>query len=429
MKILPLSAAVYAAVLTSQAMAVDFNGYLRSGIGSSGSGGNQAAMQADGAASKYRLGNETETYGEIKLGKELYNEDGKSFYIQTNMAFAVAQEGDWEGTEPAFRETYAIGKNVIESLPGANVWAGKRFYQRHDIHMIDFYYWNTSAPGGGIENIDIGFGKLSAAWLRNTQTTGGNSDIGNEWTDAEKFTGNNLDLRLSEIQLGNAGSLELGINFGKYSEVDNTNIKLGNGLSETGYMFTAEHTLPIMNGFNKFVFQYAGDAMAGNGFSGSLVGFHNQGNGNGANQTFSNEGSAWRVLNHGAIQLGQDWEMMYVALYETTDLSEILGKSNNRDWFSAGIRPMYKWSSVMSTLVELGYDKVDWSASAKNADSKRVDNDLTKVTLAQQLQAGPSIWARPAIRAFVTYGKNSELDITPGNKSEYTFGLQMEAWW
>jgi maltoporin len=33
------------------------------------------------------------------------------------------------------------GKNLIDWLPGSTIWAGKR-YQRHDVHMIDFYYWD-----------------------------------------------------------------------------------------------------------------------------------------------------------------------------------------------------------------------------------------------------------------------------------------------
>ena len=57
-------------------------------------------------------------------------------------------------------------KNLIEWLPGSTIWAGKRFYQRHDVHMIDFYYWDISGPGAGLENIDVGFGKLSLAATR-----------------------------------------------------------------------------------------------------------------------------------------------------------------------------------------------------------------------------------------------------------------------
>lgn len=65
---LPIALAVAAGVLSTQAMAVDFHGYARSGIGWTGSGGEQQCFKATGAQSKYRLGNECETYAEIKLG-------------------------------------------------------------------------------------------------------------------------------------------------------------------------------------------------------------------------------------------------------------------------------------------------------------------------------------------------------------------------
>ncbi len=154
---LPLAVAVAAGVMSAQAMAVDFHGYARSGIGWTGSGGEQQCFQTTGAQSKYRLGNECETYAELKwvstyaelkLGQEVWKEGDKSFYFDTNVAYSVAQQNDWEATDPAFREANVQGKNLIEWLPGSTIWAGKRFYQRHDVHMIDFYYWDISGPGG-----------------------------------------------------------------------------------------------------------------------------------------------------------------------------------------------------------------------------------------------------------------------------------------
>ena len=76
---LPLAVAVAAGVMSAQALAVDFHGYARSGIGWTGSGGEQQCFQATGAQSKYRLGNECETYAELKLGQEVWKEGDKSF--------------------------------------------------------------------------------------------------------------------------------------------------------------------------------------------------------------------------------------------------------------------------------------------------------------------------------------------------------------
>ena len=39
---------------------------------------------------------------------------------------------------------------------GAQIWAGKRFYQRKDIHILDFYYLNDSGTGAGVEGIPVG---------------------------------------------------------------------------------------------------------------------------------------------------------------------------------------------------------------------------------------------------------------------------------
>lgn len=51
---------------------VDIGGYLRSGYGRTGEGGPMVGFQAPGAVSKYRLGNEAETYGELIVGKNFY---------------------------------------------------------------------------------------------------------------------------------------------------------------------------------------------------------------------------------------------------------------------------------------------------------------------------------------------------------------------
>ena len=69
-----------------------------------------SSASATGAQSKYRLGNECETYAELKLGQEVWKEGDKSFYFDTNVAYSVAQQNDWEATDPAFREANVQGK-------------------------------------------------------------------------------------------------------------------------------------------------------------------------------------------------------------------------------------------------------------------------------------------------------------------------------
>ena len=443
---LPVAVAVAAGIMSAQAMAVDFHGYARSGIGWTGSGGEQQCFQATGAGSKYRLGNECETYAELKLGQEVWKEGDKSFYFDTNVAYSVAQQNDWEGTDPAFREANVQGKNLIEWLPGSTIWAGKRFYQRHDVHMIDFYYWDISGPGAGIENVDLGFGKLSLAATRSQEAGGSYAFSSQNIYDRTKDTANDVfDVRLAGLQTNPDGVLELGVDYGRANTTDD--YSLANGASKDGWMFTAEHTQSMLKGYNKFVVQYATDSMTTQGkglnqgsYGSSTTTIEDPVTGvktNYANNVVNNNGSLVRILDHGAISLGDKWDLMYVGMYQNIDMDNNLGT----EWYTVGIRPMYKWTPIMSTLLEVGYDNVK---SQQTGDR----NNQYKITLAQQWQAGDSIWSRPAIRVFATYAKwdenwgyaknsngyavasnSSTSNTSRGDSDEFSFGAQMEIWW
>ncbi|WP_455648542.1 maltoporin [Kluyvera sp.] len=434
---LPVAVAVAAGIMSAQAMAVDFHGYARSGIGWTGSGGEQQCFQATGAQSKYRLGNECETYAEIKLGQEVWKEGDKSFYFDTNVAYSVAQQNDWEATDPAFREANVQGKNLIEWLPGSTIWAGKRFYQRHDVHMIDFYYWDISGPGAGIENIDLGFGKLSLAATRSQEAGGSYIFTSNDIYSKYKDTANDVfDVRLAGLETNPDGVLELGVDYGRANKTDG--YSFADGATKDGWMFTAEHTQSMLKGYNKFVVQYATDAMTtqGKGLSqGSFTGndYDKDAEIGAVDNKINNNGDMWRVLDHGAISLGEKVDLMYVGMYQNIDRDD----GNGTKWWTVGVRPMYKWTPIMSTLMEVGYDNVK---SQQTGDR----NNQYKITLAQQWQAGDSIWSRPAIRVFATYAKwdekwgydngiaykdTSAKTYSRGDNDEWSFGAQMEIWW
>ena len=431
---LPLAVAIAAGVMAAQAGAVDFKGYARSGIGWTASGGPQECFQATGAQSKYRLGNECETYAELKLGQEVWKEGDKSFYFDTNVAYSVSQQNDWEATSPAFREANVQGKNLIEALPGSTIWAGKRFYQRHDVHMIDFYYWDISGPGAGIENIDLGFGKLSIAGTRSSESGGSTT-----FSDVNPITGERtydnivpndvFDVRLAGLEVNPGGTLEFGVDYGHTNLPDDYSLRPG--ATKDGWMFTGEHVQTIGTGFNKFIVQYATDSLTSNG----------KGIPQGAQ--LDNNGHLIRFIDHGSISMGDRWDMMYVGMYQDIDLDN----GNGTRWWTVGVRPMFKWTPIMSTLLEVGYDNV----KSQRTDSR---NDQVKVTLAQQWQAGDSIWSRPALRVFATYAKwdesfgfannsnnaagyttgyaykdTSATTFSRGDDDEWTFGAQMEIWW
>ena len=72
LKALPAAVLMALSASAQAALPIDFGGYIRSGFGTSSEGGKEACFGLAGASSKYRLGNECETYGELKFGGEAF---------------------------------------------------------------------------------------------------------------------------------------------------------------------------------------------------------------------------------------------------------------------------------------------------------------------------------------------------------------------
>ncbi len=400
-----IGASIATLLVSNQSMAettpFEFKGYFRSGIGMTADGGDQACFSAPGVA-KYRLGNECEEWAEMFLNKEVYNEDGRSFKLYTMLAYNAPQQNNLEMTETMSGFFYVEGTNVIDAFPGASLWVGKRYYQRHDVHMNDFFYWNTSGPGAGIENIDAGIGKLSVAWVRSTELADPTVPTSTD------FSSNVFDIRLADIDANENGKLEIGLDIGLASATDEQ--EAAGDPDQDGLLFTAEHKQTYDAGTNVLVAQYGTDGMVGTG---------------GLNNNTAGEGSMIRIVDHGTIKLGGKTEMMYAVIYEDRDLDA----NDGLTWTSLGLRPVYQWSDILSTAVELGYDEVDPQAGGSAAD-------LLKLTIAQQWSMGSGVWARPSLRLFATYAQwdgdvyNAASESIPdGDDDGLTIGLHAEVWW
>lgn len=433
-KWLPIAAAVTAALASQAAFAVDFHGYFRSGVGVSG----------DGDMVKYnvnkvgRLGNENDTYGEVQLGQEVFNKDGKTFYVDSMVAMTSNGSNDWEGTcndagygndglchdgeqgsdaKFALRQFNVQAKGVLGFAPEATLWAGKRFYQRHDIHISDFYYWNISGAGAGIEGIQAGPGKLSLAWVRNDRT----SDFG----EVRDLNVNTLDVRYAGIPLWQGGSLEVGAD---YAIANPTEEQKKDGLNyknaQDGLMLTTELTQDVMGGFNKTVLQYGTE-----GYSKTMA-FYGDGSWYGAEAKDGADG--YRFINQGVIPMGNSWEMGHQLVYGVGN--EMWDGHDKTETLSAVVRPMYKWDDFHKTIFEGGVFKDKTSYTNGTASDK---DGGYKLTLAQAWSAGSSFWARPEIRVFASYLADTEADKNGSknsfesgtSKDTYQVGVQAEAWW
>ena len=158
---------------TPDELGLRFHGYLRSGFGVDGTGKGQQPFIAPLAGAKYRLGNEAETYLETTFAYGTNSEDKDPAYFDTRITLAYVaptSQSNTFATTFSLREAYALGRRLWEAQPNATFWAGARFYDRHDLHILDFWYRDPSGFGGGIEDIALGEQvKFAFSWIGGSQ--------------------------------------------------------------------------------------------------------------------------------------------------------------------------------------------------------------------------------------------------------------------
>ena len=442
---LPLSAAVALALSSVAASAVDFHGYFRAGAQASTQGGEVYCLGNGNIGHKVgRLGDECDTYAELTLNQEVYNKANNKWTVNTLVAYGtqegnrdlqgdswqgVGGDGPWNGQRLSIRELWT----GYQTDAGYQIWAGKRFYQRKDIHLLDLYYLNNSGYGAGIEGIDVGMGNLAFAVTK----------WANDGTSDYNRNVYKLDARWNGIPVGPLGNLDASVIYALpfISEQQEANAA-GNARANranSGALVTLDLNTAVnsdsVNLMNHFVVQYGTN---GFGYIGS--------NDNHAGDNYSPDldDTGVRVINWGTLDAG-NFGLGYSLIWAHVDNGDdhpaadgVNFTTPRSGWtYSIVLRPEYKWTEFTRTTLELGY-----SAQKTNgwvANTKYEDPDVYKVTLAQQFTPGKGFWTRPAIRFYVSYIGGDEFangwDVGYKNKNkdgdEYqiTVGTQVEAWW
>lgn len=243
--------------LQEQVGSFEFHGYLRSGYGLNGKGGQQVAFIAPGADAKYRLGNEAETYGEFIFVNNWLNPEHDSdkawlrteVMVEANTTNSANYANFAEGIgndQFRLREAFVRGGNLLESQPDAKFWAGERYYRRQSIYIDDFYPLDMSGYGGGVEDVNVRFAKLAVAFLG-----GARPDI---VTQNGNYAKSNLDVRFYDLK-GPAGLWSGWFDFATAkggTTQSGTNIP-----TSSGYAVGLRHQrLEWHGGFHSFSIQY-----------------------------------------------------------------------------------------------------------------------------------------------------------------------------
>jgi maltoporin len=400
----------------------EFHGYFRSGYGLNGKGGSQVAFQAPGADAKYRLGNEAETYGELIFVNNWLNPEHSSDKAwlktevmveanTTNSATYANFPNNTGNDQFRLREAFVRAGHILQSQPNAKVWAGERYYRRQHIEINDFYPLDVSGYGGGVEDFDVGIGKLAVAFL-----AGARPDI---VTQNGNYAKNNIDVRLYDIR---APFGRVGLWF-DYAHAKGGTTQTGSVIpTADGYAFGLRfQRLEWLGGYNTFSVQY-GKGAASN-FSTSID----------DPNPFLKSSERLLITEHLLIQPNDRFAVMPIFIFQRKRDGQP-GHGFN-DWASFGVRPQIFFTKYISLAFEGGFDHTEGFVTTQTGDRK-FDGWLRKFTIAPQIGAGRQFFSRPVLRAFLTYASwsNGFRGLVGGvpfedRTSGFTYGLQAETWW
>lgn len=410
-----LSVAVMSA--SQSGMAVDFNGYFRANSGANSANGGQTCFGLAGAGSKYRLGNECGIYGELLFGQEVAKtDDGATF--KANVALSLSNTYASNSTlgnnsintsngggEVGLPQIYLLADKLPE-LGGASAWMGRRYYKREDIHITDFFYWNPSGIGAGLEDLPLGNGgmKFSYALFRDDKTTSLGLNAGDSAT--------RHDLQLRGLNVNSGGNLE----FGLAVITADSSVANRNG----GSLFTLQHRQAdaVAKGENKLALQYGSGAGVANGGTGDTA------NGSDVRRLRIVEGLYSQLTDRVGGQL--------VAVYQKDSANAAALSSV---WTTWGGRVAYGLSPHFKLLADIGRDSV-----TPDGGETRL---LTKYTAAIAIASAPGYYARPELRVFYTkanWNDAARAAATAGDAMSATgvfgnttggsvIGFTAESWW
>lgn len=382
---------------------LQFTGYFRAGVGVSEGGTRQAKFSLSGTRSAYRLGNEPDTnveltlqYAYIPIGKTtpkfklIYMQDG---YAPHGSNFKLDHRA----------QSYV---QLNDILADADLWLGRRYYDRKFIHLMD-HSWLNSGQGAhngvGLKNITMPTGSLDLALFRYHDNGAGSP-----------LRANAIDARWRGIPI---------------------------------------HTNTELTAWAKYVIRDKNDILTYNKEKGIGLGVwidYKKGNVTDTLAILYQSGPAIQQADYNARPIREDqiWDLKKAKTFEINNVFfyEILPKlsvqwsllfrteergiagSSRVNWLSTGIRPIYYLTDYINLALEASVDYVDDKINNRNGH-------LSKITVAMQIAQARGFYQRPVLRLFVTTAQWSNdfsaISAPPynGEKSGWSSGIQAEWWW
>jgi maltoporin len=419
--------ALAAMLVAVNANAVDMHGYFRNAVGGSGPGGDQVTFKNSGQEYKLRLGNE-DNWSEFEF-VQLIQKDKNG--VEWTAGFMLGWGDGFNGTfsgPTALQQEYI--RATFPQYGGATVWGGKRFYHRSANDIFDYFYMNESGPGAGIEDVDLGFGKLSVAVFGFQGGTGVR-----QWMP---------DVRIEGIAVNPGGTLSLAA-LGKY-QAWNKNVageKPDQVASFSPFLMVKHSQGGIMNGGNNLAFTYKTGCFV----SGALNGVIKDAAGLVDDKTTPDVDESktfvdcdkdlteMTVSDDLLLQPTKQFSVVLAGIYNYYKFPIGDGSKKSAMSYGLGVRPLFKLGDHFALQGDAGY----YSFKADEMDKA---NTMMKFTVAPTIVPftdGFAWGVRPEIRFYATYAswnkeQNQAAAATFTKAGEdpatngFTFGTQVETW-
>lgn len=374
-------------------------------------------FKASGAATKYRLGNECETWLELAVFQDIKLENGITIHNQVRPVFTGKNEENvdlfrWE-------EIYSEISNIFDN--SASLWVGRRYYKRYDSFISDYFFFNMSGTGAGINNIDLSAVKLSYSYMfenLDPKTADG----------GDKVLYQSHDVRIDkEVQ---RGLFTLFLNYMYLNDKTFTSTQRVEGVDgyAAGFIYTDKQ-------ITQELFEMKGENISGIFYGTGAA------KGAGANSPYLQEdlidmmlannksvenSKTIRLLNYNMFE-NDTFGIISNIVYEQRDDADFSNTKQN--WFSVGVRPSWFISQYVRFVLEAGYDNVEDITNDKTYI-------LSKASTALEFAMAKGLSQRPVLRFFYTKASWSDsakglvgTDFYADKTSGDNFGVQLEYWW